>query len=52
MADDIDKRDDQQGGVKKTLTLKGCIVTADALHCHPAMAEGVLAAGADYALGL
>jgi predicted transposase YbfD/YdcC len=36
----------------KALTLKGCIVTADALHCHPAMAEGVLATGADYALGL
>jgi len=38
--------------VLKSLILKGCIVTADALHCHPAMAEGVLAAGADYALGL
>ena len=36
----------------KTLTLKGCIVTADALHCHPAMAEAVKASGADYALGL
>lgn len=38
--------------VLKTLTLKGCIVTADALHCHPAMAEAVRATGADYALGL
>jgi predicted transposase YbfD/YdcC len=36
----------------KTLTLKGCVVTADALHCHPAMAEAVLSSGADYALGL
>jgi predicted transposase YbfD/YdcC len=36
----------------KTMMLKGCIVTADALHCHPAMAEAVLASGADYALGL
>src|SRR5665213_1837621 len=36
----------------KTLTLKGCVVTGDALHCHPAMAEAVLATGADYALGL
>src|SRR5260370_6675906 len=36
----------------KTLTLQGCIVTADALHCHPAMAEAVLATGAGYALGL
>jgi predicted transposase YbfD/YdcC len=34
------------------LDLKGCIVTADALHCHPIMAEGVLAAGAGYALRL
>ena len=36
----------------KTLVLKGCIVTADALHCHPRMAEAVKAAGADYVLGL
>jgi predicted transposase YbfD/YdcC len=34
------------------LTLKGCTVTADALHCHPAMAAAVLAAKAQYALGL
>lgn len=34
------------------LTLKGCTVTADALHCHPDMAEAVLAAKAQYALGL
>lgn len=34
------------------LILKGCTVTADALHCHPAMAEAVLAAKAHYALGL
>ena len=38
--------------ILKTLVLKGCIVTADALHCHPAMAQAVKAAGADYALGL
>jgi predicted transposase YbfD/YdcC len=38
--------------VLKTLSLKGCIVTADALHCHPAMAKGIRAAGAEYALGL
>jgi predicted transposase YbfD/YdcC len=36
----------------KALTLKGCTVTADALHCHPAMAAAVQATGADYALGL
>ena len=30
----------------KSLVLKGCIVTADALHCHPRMAEAVRAAGA------
>jgi predicted transposase YbfD/YdcC len=38
--------------VLKTLVLKGCIVTADALHCHPRMAQAVRAAGAHYALGL
>jgi predicted transposase YbfD/YdcC len=38
--------------VLKNLVLKGCIVTADALHCHPRMATGVCATGADYALGL
>jgi predicted transposase YbfD/YdcC len=36
----------------KMLTLKGCVVTGDVLHCHPAMAEAVRAADADYALGL
>lgn len=38
--------------VLKAPVLKGCIVTADALHCHPRMAEAVRAAGAHYALGL
>jgi len=38
--------------VLKSLVLKGCIVTADALHCHPRMAEAVRAAGAHYALVL
>ena len=36
----------------KSLSLKGCIVTADALHCHPRMAAAVRATGAHYALGL
>jgi len=36
----------------KSLDLKGCTVTADALHCHPEMAAAVLAAGAYYALKL
>lgn len=39
-------------GLLKALTLKGCTVTADALHCHPAMAEAVRGAKAHYALGL
>jgi predicted transposase YbfD/YdcC len=34
------------------LCLKGCIVTADALHCHRKFAAGVLKRGADYALAL
>ncbi len=38
--------------VLESLVLKGCIVTADALHCHPRMAAGVRATGAHYALGL
>ena len=36
----------------KSLDLKGCVVTADALHCHPAMAQAIRAAGAHYALKL
>lgn len=36
----------------KSLDLKGCIVTADALHCHPKMAEAVRARGGHYALKL
>lgn len=36
----------------KGLVLKGCIVTGDALHCHPRMAAAVGAAGADYAFVL
>jgi predicted transposase YbfD/YdcC len=35
-----------------SLVLKGCLVTADALHCHRRMAEAVRASGAHYALGL
>lgn len=38
--------------VLKAVALKGCIVTADALHCHPRMAEAVRATGAHYALTL
>jgi len=38
--------------VLKSLVLKGCIVTADALHCHPRMAKAVRATGAHYALAL
>jgi predicted transposase YbfD/YdcC len=36
----------------KSVTLKGCIVTADALHCHPRMAKEVRAGGGHYALKL
>jgi predicted transposase YbfD/YdcC len=34
------------------VALKGCIVTADALHCHAAMAKAVLDQGADYVLAV
>ncbi len=36
----------------KSLDLKGCVVTADALHCHPKMAEGLRAQGGHCALKL
>jgi predicted transposase YbfD/YdcC len=36
----------------KTIDLKGCVVTADALHCHAAMAQAVIDAKGHYALGL
>jgi len=38
--------------VVQLLSLQGCIVTADALHCHKAMAQAVLDQGGAYALGL
>ena len=36
----------------KTVSLKGCTVTGDALHCHPEMARHVRAAGGHYLLKL
>lgn len=36
----------------KTVSLKGCIVTGDALHCHPAMARQVRSQGGHYLLKL
>jgi predicted transposase YbfD/YdcC len=38
--------------VLKSLDLKGCIVTGDALHCHPRMAAAVRERGAHYAFKL
>jgi len=34
------------------LTLKGCVVTADALHCHRAMAQAIVERQGDYALAV
>lgn len=34
------------------LSLEGCIVTADALHCRPDTAQAILDTGADYALAV
>lgn len=34
------------------LQLEGCVVTADALHCHRAMAEAITAKGGDYVLAV
>ena len=36
----------------KTVTLKGCLVTDDALHCHPEMARTIRAQGGHYLLKL
>ena len=36
----------------KLLSLKGCIVTVDALHCHRAMAQAILNARGQYVLAL
>ena len=36
----------------KLLSLDGCVVTADALHCHRAMVKAIRAANGDYALKL
>jgi predicted transposase YbfD/YdcC len=38
--------------VLKLLSLKGCVVTADALHCHAKMAQGILEREAEYVLAL
>jgi predicted transposase YbfD/YdcC len=38
--------------VLQLLSLEGCIVTADALHCHRAMATTVLGRGGDYVLAI
>ena len=34
------------------LQLKGCVVTADALHCHRAMAKAIVARGGNYVLAV
>jgi predicted transposase YbfD/YdcC len=34
------------------LQLKGCVVTADALHCHRGMAEAIVERGGDYVLAV
>jgi len=38
--------------VLELLSLEGCIITADALHCHRAMAKTVLDRGGDYVLAI
>jgi predicted transposase YbfD/YdcC len=38
--------------VLELLSLEGCTVTADALHCHAEMARGILARGGGYVLAL
>jgi predicted transposase YbfD/YdcC len=38
--------------ILELLCLEGCIVTADALHCHRAMAQAILDRGGDYVLAI
>jgi predicted transposase YbfD/YdcC len=47
-------RNEAKGALEllRTLSLEGCIVTSDALHCSRPFAAAVLARGADYALAL
>jgi predicted transposase YbfD/YdcC len=47
-------RNESQGALEllDILSLEGCIVTSDALHCSRPFATAVLARGADYALAL
>ena len=47
-------RNEAQGALEvlRTLSLDGCIVTADALHCHRAFAATVLERGGDFVLAL
>ncbi|MBX9825577.1 MAG: ISAs1 family transposase [Xanthobacteraceae bacterium] len=47
-------RNESQGALEllDMLSLEGCIVTSDALHCSRPFAQAVLAQGADYALAL
>jgi hypothetical protein len=47
-------RNEAQGAIDvlRMLSLEGCIVTADALHCNRPFAAMVLARGGDYALAL
>lgn len=48
------RRNEKAGALEAIalLSLDHCIVTADALHCHPAMAEAVIHRGGDYVLAL
>jgi predicted transposase YbfD/YdcC len=45
-------RNESAGAIEvlELLSLDGCIVTADALHCHRAMAQKILTQGGDYVL--
>lgn len=48
------KRNEVAGALEvlQLLALDGCIVTADALHCHAEMARSILARGGEYVLAL
>jgi predicted transposase YbfD/YdcC len=55
LANTLAENNDEAGAALKLIelvALKGCVVTADALHCHRKMAETIFERGGDYVLAV
>ena len=55
LANMLAEGNDEAGAALKLMelvALKGCVVTADALHCHRKMAEAIVGRGGDYVLAV